>query len=304
MSRLSGEDAVIVAREAFGTHPGCRALHARGTLLKGTFTAGPLARSLSRARHLQGEPVPITVRVSNGSADPGSADGTADVRGLAVKFYMPDGSRTDIVAQSAPRFPVSTPQTFLELLHAQTRTPAMAWRLPAFLLRHPGAAARLPRNTAGLIPPQSYATCAYHAVHAFRFLDADGGARFVRYTLRPQAGEHRLGPAATRRKTPHYLQEEIVGRLGRGPVRFTLRVQIAAPGDDVDDPSAAWPRSRQTVDLGVLELTELERGREIGDDVLVFDPTRVTDGIECSEDPVLLYRASAYSASVAQRTAG
>jgi catalase len=36
----------------------------------------------------------------------------------------------------------------------------------------------------------------------------------------------------------------------------------------------------------------------------VFDPTRVTDGIECSADPVLRYRPVAYSESVARRTAG
>ena len=53
---------------------------------------------------------------------------------------------------------------------------------------------------------------------------------------------------------------------------------------------------------GVLELTGQETGRETGGDVLVFDPTRVTDGIECSDDPVLLFRPKAYSESVARRT--
>jgi catalase len=51
-----------------------------------------------------------------------------------------------------------------------------------------------------------------------------------------------------------------------------------------------------------LELTGRETGRETGGDVLVFDPTRVTDGIECSDDPVLLFRPKAYAESVAQRT--
>lgn len=299
---LSGEAAVAAARDAFGLHPGYRALHSRGTLVKGSFIAAAQARELSRAAHLQGDPVPVTVRFSNGSGDPSHADTVPDVRGLAVKFYLPNGSRTDIVAQTAPRFPVSTPEAFLELLRAQKRTLAMAWRLPAFLLRHPGAAARLPLNAVGLIPPHSYATCAYHAVHAFRFLDSDGAARFVRYTFEPAAGQHRLNPAQLRRRGPEYLQQEIRQRLDHGSVRFTLRVQVAEPGDEVDDPARVWPSSRQRVDLGVLELTELERSREIGEDVLVFDPTRVTDGIECSEDPVLLYRAPAYRASVAQRT--
>ena len=50
------------------------------------------------------------------------------------------------------------------------------------------------------------------------------------------------------------------------------------------------------------EITELETGRERDGDVLVFDPSRVTDGIECSADPVLGFRPRAYSDSVARRT--
>jgi catalase len=36
--------------------------------------------------------------------------------------------------------------------------------------------------------------------------------------------------------------------------------------------------------------------------VLVFDPTRVTDGIELSPDPILNIRTHAYSVSVEART--
>ena len=63
-------DAVDAANELFGKHPGYRALHAKGTLLKGTFTATPDAARLTRAVHMQGEPVPVTARVSNGAGDP------------------------------------------------------------------------------------------------------------------------------------------------------------------------------------------------------------------------------------------
>ena len=52
---------------------------------------------------------------------------------------------------------------------------------------------------------------------------------------------------------------------------------------------------------GTLEITGLETERETGGDVLVFDPTRVTDGIECSDDPVLRFRHLAYTESVARR---
>src|SRR5581483_1091447 len=98
-----------------------------------------------------------------------------------------------------------------------------------------------------------------------------------------------------------YLHSEIRDRIARGPVRFRLELQVANPGDKVDDPSAAWPSDRQRVTAGTLELTALETERETGGDVLVFDPTRIVDGIELSDDPVLRYRHDAYSDSVAAR---
>ena len=39
-----------------------------------------------------------------------------------------------------------------------------------------------------------------------------------------------------------------------------------------------------------------------GDDILVFDPTRVTDGIDLSDDPILRFRPRAYAASVTRRS--
>jgi catalase len=63
-----------------------------------------------------------------------------------------------------------------------------------------------------------------------------------------------------------------------------------------------WPSERRRVTAGTLELTGLDTERETGGDVLVFDPTRVTDGIELSDDPVLKFRAAAYGESVARRT--
>jgi catalase len=299
---LTPEQALDIITERFGRHTGYRALHAKGTLCKGTFTATPEAAGLTRAAHMQGEPVDVTVRLSNGSGDPDEPDGRPGVRGMAVKFYLPDGSRADIVSQTVPRFPTRTPTAFMNLLRASAPGPGRFFRLPLFLATHPDALPALRANAPSLRPPPSYANSRYYAVHAFKWIDAGGGERWVRYQWAPEAGESSLSSDEAKSRGPHYLQEEIKERLGREPVRFTLELQIAAEGDSHDDPTAVWPEDRETVAAGTLELTELETGRETGDDVLVFDPVRVTDGIELSDDPILKFRSPAYSVSVERRT--
>ena len=300
---ITPEQAIDAANEVFGRHAGYRALHAKGTLCSGTFTATPAGTRLSRAAHMQGEPVKVTARVSNASGNPGAPDYLPDVRGLAVKCYLPDGSRTDIVAQSAPRFPARTPEAFVELMRASQPGPSMPLKLSRFLARNPVAIRGLPANTAALLPAASYGTIRYYGVHAYRWLDLDGGSRYVRYTFVPHVSERPLPPWQARGRGADYLQQDIRDRMAHGPVRFKLELQLAASGDRVEDPTAVWPKQREVVIAGTLELTGLDTERETGTDVLVFDPVRVTDGIELSDDPILRFREHAYGASVARRTA-
>ena len=70
-----------------------------------------------------------------------------------------------------------------------------------------------------------------------------------------------------------------------------------------DPPTVTWPDERERVEVGRLVLDGPETERERGGDILVFDPTRVTDGIEVSDDPILLFRPRAYSVSVERREA-
>lgn len=299
---ITPEQAVDAINERFGLHLGYRALHAKGTLCKGSFTATPDAARLTRAAHMRGEPIAVTVRLSNGSGNPRAPDYAPDVRGMAVSFHLADGLRTDIVAQTAPRFPTRTPEGFIELVRAGKPGPAMLWRLPRFFATNRPALGGLRANAVTLKPPPSYATCPYYAIHAFKWIDAAGGERYVRYRWLPEASLASISKRAAKNRGPDYLQQEIGERLERGPARFQLQLQLAAAGDPIDDPSAVWPDERETVLAGTLELTGLEPAEEPGGDPLVFDPVRVTDGIALSDDPVLLFRPHAYSVSAERRT--
>jgi catalase len=295
---ITPEKAIEKIDERFGRHPGYRAFHAKGTMCRGTFAATPQASRLTRAAHMQGEPVDVTARFSNGSGEPDSTDPAPDVRGMAVTFHLPDGSRTDISMQTSPRFPVRTAADFIEFVGVTKPGPAMLLRLPLFLAKHPEA---LPSVLAGgvtLKPPASYVTIKYYAIHAFKWVDADGGSRFVRYRWIPEAAEQFVSRGEAKKRGRDYLQTELAERLADGPARYTLSVQIAGEGDKVDDPTAVWPDKRETFAAGTLELTTITTE---GDD-MVFDPTRVTDGIELSDDPVLRFRPKAYALSHERRT--
>ena len=302
----SAKDVVDAINDISGSHPGYRAAHAKGIVCAGTFTASPGAKAISRAAHFQGDPVRTTVRLSNGGGDPTKHDGANDGRGLAVKFYLPDGSRTDIVAITLPVFFVRNPDDFLAFTRARKPDPETGDpdldKVGAFLAEHPEALPAI-QFQLGMQTPASWARLSYFGLHAFRFLAEDGGARYGRYRFEPEAGEAWLDPEEAKAKPPDYLEDELRERMAAGPVVFTLRVQVAEDGDATDDPTVQWPEEREVVELGRLEVEGPDTEREQGDDVLVFDPTRVTDGIECSEDPILNFRPLAYSESVGRRTA-
>lgn len=299
---VSVDDAVNAFEERFGSHDGARRLHAKGWTYRGEFTAAPAATALTRAAVFSGDPISVVARVSNGGGNPDEPDFAPDVRGLAVKFSHDDGA-LDIVTQSAPKFPVRSLERFVEFVRANEQSSAGLARLAAFVAKDPGTVLpALVADAPALKPPVSYAEQRYFAVHAYVWVAADGTRRAVRYTWEPEAGVHFLRAKEAKALGPNYLHEEFDRRLAAGPVRFQLLVQLAEPGDPTDDPTRLWPASREVVEAGTLELVAPETERETNGDILVFDPTRVVDGIELSDDPVLAVRTLIYSESVRRRS--
>jgi catalase len=299
MDRLA-EEVVDAINDISGRHEGHRAAHAKGTLMSGTFT--PSGSGLTTAAHMGEEPVSVTARFSNGGGDPAIPDYAKEGRGLALKFYLPDGSKTDVVALSLPCFFARTPEDFLEFTRARKPDPETGQpdfeKVGAWLQDHPEAGPAI-QAALSADPPESYATVVYNSIHSFRWIAADGKAQFVRYQFEPEAGESALSEEEARERGRDYLQEEIVAR---DSTAFRMVAILADEGDPVDDPTVAWPEERLRVVVGRLELTGPDTEREQGDDILVFDPTRVTGGIELSDDQILCFRPRAYAASVTRRS--
>jgi catalase len=255
------------------------------------------AASLSRAPHLLAPSTPILVRFSNFAAVPGLSDGDsfASPRGMAIKFFLPDGAETDIVVHSYDGFPAATPEAFLRFLRA-VRDPedlaALAAIDPAVraFLAHPKPA------------PVSYATENYFGVTAFVFNNAAGRRQVGRYRVLPAAGAAWLTAQDAARSDADYLATELRERLADQPAQFRLMVQLAAPGDLTKDGSRPWPDDRSVVDLGTLTLRHLSMPSDSAQPNLRFVPTSLVAGIEPSDDPMLLSRTLAYDISAERRS--
>jgi catalase len=290
-----------------GPHAGHRAVHAKGTFCKGTFTPTPEAAKLSRAAHLRGDPVEATIRFSNASGHPRTPDSDPLAgRGMAVKFHLPDGEATDIVAVPLVVFLARTTEDFLEMTRARIPDPDTGQpdpeKLGAYLAEHPETAAALQKGLPKLAPTTSFATSDYRALHAFCLVDAGGGEHWGRYVWEPEEGPEYLTDEQRDAADREYLQEEIRERLANGIARFTLEFTLAQDGDPLDDPTAEWEGEREVVELGELEVISVVEDPETPQEPLVFDPMRLTDGIEPSDDQILAARPKAYAVSIERRT--
>lgn len=299
-----GDRLIDAVAAASPPTPGRRALHAKGVGIVGRFRSSGAAASRSTAAHLQAETdVPVTGRFSNGSAAV-QADGIRDGRGFAVRFHLADGASTDIVALTLPVFFVRTTDDFVALMEARRPDPATGEMdlnaVFAFLGEHPEAQRAVELSMSAPLPA-GYTTVPYHSVHAFWLVGPDGRRTAVRYRWDP-AEPATLPDDDAAGLDPDYLGHELGTRLGTGAATFRLVLRLAGPGDVLGDPTAEWAEDGEEIVAGELAITGLAPD-PAAIEAAIFDPTRVTTGIECSDDPILHARSVAYGASYSRRTA-
>ena len=303
--------------------PGRRPVHTIGVGVKGEFVASDVARTYCIAEHFDGQPVPVSVRYSNGLGGPEQHDGWSDVRGMATRFHLPDGRATDLIATTLGEFFVQTVGDFFEFARVAKLEPypRRTWQqklcdilqlkvpprdpypnetknVNAGALRYSDQHrfAQLGVFQEGAIgAPESYARASYHAVHTFMVTAPDGVRRPVRFSWQPVAGVSNTGPTAVPRDK--YLFEELKSRLQRWPARFLLMMTVGEADDALDDPTKPWPGTRTRIVMGTLKLLEVAEDQEADGERISFNPCRLQHGIEVSGDPILEARRCAYEVS-------
>jgi catalase len=299
-------DTLQAFDKLFGHHPGFRPVHAKGILLSGTFTPAANVKDLTKAPHVNQPSIRVEARFSDFAGVPAipDFDENASPRGFALRFYLAEHVHTDIIAHSVDAFPVRTAEEFLEFARAIAASGPEASKptpIEAFLGSHPPALAfvQAPKPI-----PSSFARESFFSVSAYKFTNAEGVSKFGRYRILPVDGNDHLAPDAATKQSPDFLFDEIKSRIGRGPVKFRVQVQVAADGDVVDDSTVQWPAQRPLVEFGIIELNGLVPDEEAAQRQIIFDPIPRVDGIESSGDPLLDPRANVYLASGRRRRAG
>ena len=295
---LSRETIEVFDRANGGVHPGFRPAHAKGVLLKGTFTPSSEAASLTRAPHLQRSSTPVTVRFSDFAGIPSVADNDpqgASPRGFAVRFHLAEHVHTDIIAHSVDDFPARTAEGLVEFLNALIATDPAGPHpnaIEQFLATHPAAMTfvQIPKPI-----PSSFAKES--------FTNPDGVSHYGRYRVLPVAGNEYLDETEAARRGPDFLFDEIKERVAKEPVRFRVVMQLADEGDTVDDATVRWPEDRPQLAFGEINLQEITPNNAGEQRQIIFDPIPRVDGIEASADPLFEPRANVYLMSGRRRRA-
>ena len=301
----SADDAALVTEivdtfyKIYGTHPGFRVNHAKGVVAEGSFIATPAASALSRAALFDGSRIPVTVRFSNDGGIPTVADGApGNPKGMAIKFHLPGGAEVDMVILAVKFFPVATGEQFRDLLVAISESPPGApkpTKLDEFSASHPA----FPASFGSAPTPNSFADQEYHGIDAFILVDKEGHRQAVRYVMTPEKSVPLTAEEAAK-KPANFLVDDLPQRIATKPVVFHLKAQLAAPGDQTQDPSKPWPDDRKVVDLGVLTL-DTPVDTLTAQKSLLFLPNRLTDGIEISDDRLPVIRSEVYVLAFARR---
>ncbi len=287
-----------------GVYPGFRRNHAKGVCITGSFDSNGQGARLSRATVFKQGRVPVIGRFSLGGGNPQMPDGPMDVYAMALSLRPAGGQEWRMATVDLPVFIVKDVQGFYDQLLALKPDPATGQpdpaKMAAFEAAHPEFVRAIQVIKSRPLP-SGFADASYNSLNAFRFVDASGATRAVRWSM--VASEPFTPATADQGKGPDksYLFHDLIARLGRGPLQWHLIVTIGQPGDVTNDATIAWPSDRERVDVGTLTINHAESEAPGNCRDVNFDPLVLPWGIEPSDDPILSARSATYADSFRRR---
>lgn len=295
-----------------------RIVHARGAGAHGFFEAyGTIgdepASKYTRAKLLQtkGKQTPVFVRFSTVVGGGHSPETTRDPRGFAVKFYTDEGN-WDLVGNNHPVFFIRDPIKFPDLIHSSRPSPVTNRYDPNrrfdFVSQSPEALLVTLMTSSYRGVPKGYRFMDGYGVHAFKFVNDAGEAVLVRFTWLSKQGAIGLTHAEAcqvQSTNLYHATEDLYEAIDKGEYpEWELLAQIMSDDEhpelpfDPLDATKVWPADQfplKPVGRMVLNRNPKDYFTEV--EQSAFSPGVVVDGIDFSNDRLLIGRTFAYSDS-------
>ncbi|GKV65279.1 MULTISPECIES: catalase [Sporosarcina] len=290
---LSAIGAINTIESAFQVKNNLRRAHAVGLAFDAKFQPTGAAEPFTTAAHLQQKEVSAIVRFSHSSTKPNPHKKMNPIKGMAVRFQLTANTFTNLTMANIPVFISETPEEFINLLQTFERDKS-DWSKRLDFLLHDADYRAFATILRKLKPFKNFETLHYYALHTYYLINERQQKQAVRFEWQPVTSNESNMEGTD-------MESTLIKKVQSGElIQFRLLIQLAESGDPVDNPAIAWPSNRRKIEAGVLTLLSL---RPDNAEKLVFDPTVTTPGLECSEDPVLRFRSSAYAESARRRGA-
>lgn len=302
--KVTPTQVVEAFEKTFDVTLGERRNHTKGTCAVGEFIGLSSIRQYSRSELFSGDALPVIARFSLAGGNPNAADTSKSPRGMALEFALPEEFIQHMTMLNTPVFGAASPETFYDMLVAKTPDPITGKpdpeKIKAFKASHPDSATQA-HFMAHNNPPSSYAESAYFGIHTFKFLDEDDNITLVRWHFAPHDGEKQLNKAELKSLPDDFLEQALIERTEKAVIKWDMIITIGEPNDVQDDPTIAWPIERKQIIAGTLIIKEAMIQKGAACENINFDPLFLSDGIEATNDPILLFRSPSYAISFAKR---
>jgi catalase len=301
-----------------------RIVHARGSGAHGYFECYESLSDLTAASIFAeaGKRTPTFVRFSTVAGERGSTDTARDVRGFAVKFYTDEGN-WDLVGNNIPVFFIQDAMKFPDIIHAVKPEPHHA--MPQAASAHDtfwDFVSLMPESTHMLMwvmsdraIPRSYRMMQGFGVHTFRFVNAKGQSRFVKFHWNPVAGTHSLAwdeAVKISGADPDFHRRDLWEAIEAGAYpEYELGIQVFTEEQaerfsfDVLDATKLIPEELVPVrPVGRMVLNRNPDNFFAETEQVAFCTAHIVPGLDFSNDPLLAGRIHSYVDTQISRLGG